>query len=263
MSADPPGIRLATFNVNSIRQRAGHVARFLERERPELLFLQETRCLPEQVPAMEFEALGYRTHAVGQKGGRNGVAVIARIPFTVIAEELPGEAEDDHARFIEVDAAGMRCMGIYLPNGNSGGEPGFAYKLRWMERLAALARERLDDFIPLAILGDYNVCPTDADLAPGALPPTDALVRPESRARFRTLLHMGFTDALAALHPEGAPYTYWDYGPAFELNRGLRIDHILLSPELAERCVACRVDTAPRAEPQPSDHTPVVCDLKG
>lgn len=257
---DPLGI--ATFNVNSIRQRAGHVARFLERQKPHLLFLQETRCLPEQVPAMEFEALGYKVHAVGQKGGRNGVAVIARIPFTVIAEELPGEAEDDHARFIEVEAEGIRFMGIYLPNGNSGGEAGFAYKLRWMERLASLAQQRLDDFLPLAILGDYNVCPTDADLAPGALPPMDALVRPESRARFRALVNLGLTDALKALHPAETPFTYWDYGAAFETNRGLRIDHILLSAELAERCSDCVVDTTPRAEAQPSDHTPVIATIR-
>jgi len=254
-------LRIATFNVNSIRQRAGHVARFLERQKPDLLFLQETRCLPEQVPEVEFTALGYTTHAVGQKGGRNGVACIARVPFTVIGEELPGEAEDDHARFIEVDAEGIRCMGIYLPNGNSGGDAGFAYKLRWMERLAALAQERLDAFLPLAILGDFNVCPTDADLAPGALPPTDALVRPESRGRWRALEHLGLTDALKALHPTHTPFTYWDYGAAFDANRGLRIDHILLSAELAERCTACTVDTAPRAEAQPSDHTPVICDI--
>lgn len=254
-------LRIATFNVNSIRLRAGHVARFLDQQKPDLLFLQETRCLPDQVPTMEFAALGYTTHAVGKKGGRNGVAVIARIPFTVIGETLPGEAEDDHARFLEVEAGGIRAMGIYLPNGNSGGEAGFAYKLRWMERLAALARERLDAFQPLAILGDFNVCPTDDDLLPGGLPPTDALVRPETRAQYRAMLHLGLTDTLHALHPRETHFTYWDYGSAFEFNRGLRIDHILLSPELAERAVACEVDTAPRAEDQPSDHTPVLCDI--
>ena len=142
----------------------------------------------------------------------------ARVPFEVVAEALPGEEDDTHARFIEVSAeGGLRVAGIYLPNGNSGGEEGFAYKLRWMERLRDWTRERLDGFEPCAVLGDFNVCPTDADLAPGALPPTDALVRPESRSRFRALLHLGMTDALRALHPEDAPYTYWDYGPAFEI----------------------------------------------
>lgn len=255
-------MKLATFNVNSIRQRAGHVARFLERQQPDLLFLQETRCTAEQVPAMEFEALGYKTHAVGQAGGRNGVAVIARIPFEVVAERLPGDDDDTQARYIEVRAGGINAAGIYLPNGNSGGEAGFAFKLAWMDRLRAVAADRLDTFTPFAVLGDFNVCPTEADLAPGALPPTDALVRPESRARFRALLHLGLTDALRALHPAETLYTYWDYGAAFEINRGLRIDHVLLSPELAERLESCEVDTAPRSEMQPSDHTPVIATLR-
>jgi exodeoxyribonuclease-3 len=229
---------------------------------PDLLFLQETRCTAEQVPVLEFEALGYRTHAVGQGGGRNGVAVIGRIPFEVVAEALPGDAEDSQARYIEVAAGGLQAAGIYLPNGNSGGEAGFAFKLAWMDRLRALAAERLDAFTPFAVLGDFNVCPTDADLAPGALPPTDALVRPESRARFRALEHLGLTDALRALHPKETLFTYWDYGAAFETNRGLRIDHVLLSAELTERLLACEVDTTPRSEAQPSDHTPVIATLR-
>ncbi|GGI99362.1 exodeoxyribonuclease III [Neoroseomonas lacus] len=256
------GMKLATFNVNSIRQRAGHVARFLDRVKPEILFLQETRCTAEQVPAGEFEALGYTAHAVGQSGGRNGVAVIANIPFEVVAEVLPGDAEDSQARYIEIRAGGLNAAGIYLPNGNSGGEAGFAYKIGWMERLRAVAAERLDTFTPFAMLGDFNVCPTPADLAPGALPPTDALVRPESRAQFRALLHLGLTDALRALHPAETLFTYWDYGAAFETNRGLRIDHVLLSPDLAERLEACEVDTMPRSETQPSDHTPVIATLR-
>lgn len=255
-------MKLATFNVNSIRQRAGHVARFLQRAQPDLLFLQETRCTAEQVPAVEFDALGYRTHAVGQAGGRNGVAVIGRVPYEVVAEHLPGDEEDTQARYVEVRAEGLNAAGIYLPNGNSGGDAGFAFKLRWMDRLRAVAAERLDTFTPFAILGDFNVCPTPADLAPGALPDTDALVRPESRARFRGLLHLGLTDALRALHPDETLFTYWDYGAAFEINRGLRIDHVLLSADLAERLVACEVDTMPRSEAQPSDHTPVIATLR-
>jgi exodeoxyribonuclease-3 len=131
-----------------------------------------------------------------------------------------------------------------------------------MDRLVDWCAAKLEHFQPTALLGDWNVCPTAADLAPGALPPTDALVRPESRARFRALTHLGMTDALAALHPHDAPYTYWDYGANFELNRGLRIDHILLSAELAERLDGCGVDTEARAEEQPSDHAPVWCTLR-
>jgi len=253
--------RLASFNVNSVRRRVPHLLRFLERQAPDLLFLQETKCQAAEFPMLEFEAAGYRGHAVGQRGGRNGVAVLSRIPFEVVAEALPGDPADQQARYIEVAAAGMRAAGIYLPNGNSGGEDGFAYKLAWMDRLVALAEARLDAFLPFAVLGDFNVCPTELDLAPGALPPTDALVHPESRARFRALLHLGMTDALRALHPEERAYTYWDYGPAFEQNRGLRIDHVLLGPDLAERLSGCVVDVGPRAEEQPSDHAPVLCDL--
>jgi exodeoxyribonuclease-3 len=255
-------VRLATFNVNSVRKRAAHVLRFLERHQPDYLFLQETRCKAEEFPAAEFATSGYQLHVVGQHGGRNGVAVLARHPFEVTEEALPGEAEDDHARFIGVRADGMALAGIYLPNGNSGGAEGFQYKLRWMDRLVDWTAERLEQFQATAVLGDWNVCPTDADLAPGALPVTDALVRPESRARFRALSHLGMTDALAALHPADAPFTYWDYGAAFNTNRGLRIDHILLSAELAERLAGCGVDTEARAEEQPSDHAPVWCDLR-
>lgn len=254
-------IRLATFNVNSARRRAGHVRRFLERAQPDLLFLQELKCRTEEFPALEFEGTGYRVHAIGQQGGRNGVAVLGRIPFEVMAESLPGDPADTQARYVEVRAAGMQAAGIYLPNGNSGGDDGYAYKLGWMARLRALAAERLDAFTPFAILGDFNVCPTELDLAPGALPATDALVRPESRAALRAIENLGLTDALRALHPGERLYTYWDYGPAFERNAGLRIDHVLLSAELAERLERAEVDVAPRAEENPSDHTPVVIDL--
>ncbi|SDB70534.1 exodeoxyribonuclease III [Belnapia rosea] len=255
-------LRLASFNVNSIRRRAPHVRRFLDRHQPDLLFLQELKCRTEEFPMGEFEGSGYRIQAIGQPGGRNGVAVLGRIDFEVTGDALPGEAEDDHARFVSIRAAELEAAGIYLPNGNSGGEAGFLYKLRWMERLRDWVAARLDAFVPVAVLGDFNVCPTPADLAPGGLPPTDALVRPESRARFRALTHLGMTDALRALHPQDAPFTYWDYGPAFNMNRGLRIDHALLSPELAERLTGCGVDTLARSEDQPSDHAPVWCDLR-
>jgi exodeoxyribonuclease-3 len=255
-------LKLATFNVNSARRRAPHVLRFLERHKPDVLVLQELKCRTEEFPALEFEGSGYRVHVVGQTGGRNGVAFLSRLPFEVTETSLPGDAEDAQARFVAALVDGVEIAGIYLPNGNSGGEEGIAYKWRFQERLAAWAQARLDALRPVALLGDFNVCPTERDLAKGALPPGDALVHPESRARFRALLHLGFTDALRALHPEDAPFTYWDYGPAFETNRGLRIDHALLSPELAERLVACGVDTVARSEESPSDHAPVWVELR-
>ncbi|MBI0535144.1 exodeoxyribonuclease III [Roseomonas sp. KE2513] len=254
-------MRLCTFNVNSGRKRMPHLRRLLERHVPDIVFLQELKCRTEEFPAMELGDLGYRCHVVGQPGGRNGVAVVSRIPFEVVDEALPDGADDTHARFVEVRAAGAHLAGIYLPNGNSGGVEGYAYKLRWMERLRARVAERLNSFTPYAVLGDFNVCPTDDDFAPGALPRTDALVRPETRAAFRAITHLGMTDALRALHPADAPWTYWDYGPAFESNRGLRIDHALLSAELAERLAGASVDVVARSEESPSDHAPVLFDF--
>jgi exodeoxyribonuclease-3 len=252
-------LRLASFNVNSVRRRVPHLKRFLERHAPDVVFLQELKCKTEEFPELELRETGYAMRAIGQQGGRNGVAVLARIPFDVTAEALPGEETDTQARYIEITTDTATLAGIYLPNGNSGGEEGIAYKWRWMERLAARTRDHLDAFRPFAILGDFNVCPAPDDLAPGALPPTDALVHPETRARFRALLWAGMADAAAALGTR--PYTYWDYGSAFETNTGLRIDHALLSPDLAERLTGFGVDTEARAEQQPSDHAPVWIDL--
>ncbi|MBY0335157.1 MAG: exodeoxyribonuclease III [Acetobacteraceae bacterium] len=255
-------MKLATFNVNSARRRIGHVLRVLQRLSPDVLVLQELKCRTEEFPLMELQGSGYTAHVIGQTGGRNGVALLSRLPFEVTETALPGEAEDVQARFVAARIAGIELAGIYLPNGNSGGDEGIAYKWRFQDRLRDWAQAHLDAFRPVALLGDFNVCPTEADLAKGALPPGDALVHPESRARFRALLHQGFTDALRTLHPTDAPFTYWDYGPAFELNRGLRIDHALLSPELAERLVGCGVDLTSRAEESPSDHAPVWVELR-
>jgi exodeoxyribonuclease-3 len=255
-------VKLATWNVNSIRQREGHVKRWLSRVQPDVLVLQEIKCETAAFPALSFAELGYRAEAVGQKS-YNGVAALARRPFEVIHRALPGlPADDAQARYIEIDVAGLRVIGIYLPNGNSRGEEGFAYKLSWMEALRARAAALLADDVPLVILGDYNVCPTDEDFAPGALPPTDALVRPESRARFRSLLWLGLTDAVRAVQPHGAQHTFWDYqAGCWPRDIGLRIDHALLSPTLAERLLTATPDRAERAEDQPSDHVPVLIEL--
>ncbi len=255
-------MKLATWNVNSIRQREPHVCRWLEKAQPDILLLQEIKCEAAAFPGLNFTGLGYVAEAVGQKA-YNGVAVLARVPFTVTHRRLPGLPEDDvQARYIEIEAAGITLIGIYLPNGNSGGEAGYAYKLAWMDRLADRAEALLARDTPLAIAGDFNVCPADVDAAPGTLPPTDALVRPETRARFRRLLWMGLTDAVRAAHPHGPVYTFWDYqAGAWPRDRGLRIDHILLSPTLAERLTRAEPDRAVRGEAQPSDHVPVVVEL--
>jgi exodeoxyribonuclease-3 len=255
-------MRLATWNVNSIRQRQGHVERWLDRVQPDILVLQEIKCQTPDFPSLAFEACGYRSVVVGQKS-YNGVAALARRPFETIHTVLPGLPPDDaQARYIEIDVAGTRVIGIYLPNGNSGGEAGYAAKLAWMDALHARAESLLADDIPFVILGDYNVAPTDEDYAKGALSPTDALVRPATRAKYRSLVWLGLTDAIRALHPHGAVYTFWDYqSAAWQRDSGLRIDHALCSPVMAERLLAAMPDKRERGEEQPSDHVPVVFDF--
>ena len=255
-------MKIATWNVNSIRQREKHVQRWLARVQPDLLVLQEIKCEATGFPALTFHGGGYHSEVVGQKA-YNGVAALGRAPFTVTHRALPGLPPDDaQARYIELQANGITVIGIYLPNGNSRGEDGFAYKLTWMDRLADRAGALLEADTPTVITGDFNVAPTDEDYAPGALSPTDALVRQESRARFRRLLWLGLTDAVRAVHPHGAVYTFWDYqAGAWQRDLGLRIDHALLSPILAERLVAAAPDREERAQPQPSDHVPVVVEL--
>ncbi len=255
-------MKLATWNVNSIRQRGRHVCRWLEKASPDILVLQEIKCETAAFPGLDFAGLGYKAEAVGQKA-YNGVAVLSRIPFVVTLRRLPGLPEDDlQARYIEIEATGVTIVGIYLPNGNSGGDTGYAYKLAWMDRLGDRAQALLDRDAPLVVAGDFNVCPADVDAAPGTLPPTDALVRPETRARFRRLLWMGLTDAVREAHPHGPAYTFWDYqAGAWQRDRGLRIDHILLSPTLAERLTCADPDRDERGETQPSDHVPVVVEL--
>lgn len=255
-------MKIATWNVNSVRQRERHIRAWLERVQPDVLFLQEIKCEQPAFPALSFQELGYRSDVVGQKS-YNGVAVLSRIPITVTHRTLPGlPAEDAQSRYIEILADGIAMAGIYLPNGNSGGEAGYAYKLAWMELLAERAAALLEADTPTIILGDFNVCPTDEDLAPGTLSPNDALVRPETRAQFRRLLWLGLTDAMRALQPDGPAYTFWDYqAGAWPRDRGLRIDHALLSPTLAERLTSATSDRRERGEDTPSDHVPVVVEL--
>jgi exodeoxyribonuclease-3 len=244
--------------VNSIRTREAHVAEFLAREQPDLLLLQEIKCEAHQFPAMRFAELGYRCEVSGQKS-YNGVALLYRAEVTINHRKLPGMGEEDsHARYIEAECGGLTVGNLYLPNGNSGGEAGYAYKLAWMRSLYTHAGRLLEADRDFILAGDYNVCPTDADYAPGALSRTDALVRPESRAAFNALLWLGLTDALRALHPVAPLYTFWDYqAGAWDRDIGLRIDHALLSPRIAERLEQVVVARAERGKPQPSDHVPV------
>ena len=255
-------MRIATWNVNSVRMRERLVADWLRRVQPDLLLLQEIKCEAAQFPAEAFAELGYAADVVGQKS-YNGVAVLSRVPVEVTLRALPGLPDGDaQARYIEVLAEGLTVGNLYLPNGNSGGAEGYAYKLRWMECLAARTRVLLDADQPCLFAGDYNVCPTDEDFAPGTLSGPDALIRPESRAAYRTMLWHGLTDAVRAVQPRGAVYTFWDYqAGAWPRDLGLRIDHVLLSPSLAERMVSATPDRYERNRLRPSDHVPVVVEF--
>ena len=252
-------MKIATWNVNSVRIREPHVRRWLERVEPDLLLMQEIKCEQPAFPAAAFKALGYDSIVAGQKS-YNGVAILSRLPVDIHHVALPGLPEDDaQARYLEVVAAGVTIGNLYLPNGNSGGESGYAYKLAWMDRLADRAEALLGADTPFVLAGDYNVCPADIDYAPGTLPADDALVRPETRARFRRMLWAGLTDAVRVTTPAGPIYTFWDYqAGAWQRDRGLRIDHALLSPVMADRLATAAPDRAVRGEEQPSDHVPVL-----
>jgi exodeoxyribonuclease-3 len=255
-------MKITTWNVNSIRTRESHVADFLAREQPDLLLLQEIKCEEHQFPALTFSQLGYQSAIVGQKS-YNGVAILHRAPTEVTLRKLPGMTEADaHSRYIEVRSENLTIGNLYLPNGNSGGDAGYAYKLEWMHCLRAHAESLIEADQDFILAGDYNVCPTDADYAKGALPPNDALVRPETRSAFNALIWTGLTDALRALHPAETLYTFWDYqAGAWDRNTGLRIDHALLSPRIAERLTTVTVSKSERAKTQPSDHVPVTVEI--
>ncbi len=255
-------MRIATWNVNSVNARLPALLDWLGAARPEVLLLQEIKCQDEAFPLLEVQSMGYRAAVHGQKS-YNGVAILSRLPLEDVACRLPGDAADPQARWIEATVAGVRVVSLYLPNGNPAPGDKFDYKLAWMERLVGRGRDLLDSGLPAVLGGDYNVCPADADVYDPPGWRDDALCRPESRAAFRRLLHLGYTDALRALHPDAARvYTFWDYqAGAWPRDLGLRIDHLLLSPRATDRLVACDVDRAPRGGDKPSDHIPVWVEL--
>ena len=252
---------IASWNVNSIRARMEHVARWLQAKNPDVLLLQELK--GTDFPATSFKELGYESVAVTQKA-YNGVAILARRPLDVLSTTLLGDEADSHARFLEVNVDGIRIVNIYLPNGNPVGTEKFDYKLAWMDRLQKQAAVWLENDLPVVIGGDFNVIPEDIDCHKPASWIRDALFQPEPRARYRSLLDMGYTDAFRSLHPgETGQFTFWDYfRQAFEHNRGIRIDHFLLSSAVAERLESCEIDKGPRGELRPSDHTPILLSLR-
>ena len=258
-------MRIATWNVNSIRQRAEHLATWLEERKPDIVCLQETKCLDDAFPRQPFESLGYNLAVHGQKTF-NGVAILSRYKFDDVTPGLPGDDSDDHARFIEATVSTaegvVRVASIYLPNGNPPGTDKYAYKLGWMDRLAQYAADRLQLEEPLILAGDYNVIPTPSDVHNPAAWVNDALFLPQTREKFRTLAGLGLTDAVRAVSDDSGLYTFWDYqAGAWQKNWGIRIDHMLLSPQAADRLTAAGIDKHVRTWEKPSDHVPVYLDL--
>jgi exodeoxyribonuclease-3 len=256
-------LSIATFNVNSIKARLGNLLAWAKDAQPDVILLQELKCVESEVPTLELKSLGYEIEALGQKT-YNGVAILSKRPMSDVRKGLPGEDADAQARYIEATIEDVRIASLYLPNGNSGGDDGYAYKLRWMARLKAHAETLLESETPFVLGGDYNVIPAAIDCYDPKAWEGDALYRPETRAAFHALCHLGLTEAWRTLHPQTRAYTFWDYqGGRWQANEGIRIDHFLLSPQAADRLQACEIDGAPRAKDKASDHTPVILTLRG
>ena len=258
-------MRIATWNVNSIRQRIDHLTAWLAERQPDIVCIQEIKCVDDAFPRQAFEALGYNLAVHGQKTF-NGVAILSKFKFDEVTAGLPGDDSDDHARFIEVTvstATGVvRVASIYLPNGNPPNTDKYAYKLAWMDRLSRYAQERLLLEEPLILAGDYNVIPTAADVHNPALWVNDALFLPQTREKFRSFASLGLTDAIRAVSDDDGLYTFWDYqAGAWQKNWGIRIDHMMLSPQAADRLTAAGIDKHVRSWEKPSDHVPVYVDL--
>jgi exodeoxyribonuclease-3 len=258
-------MRIATWNVNSIKQRMEHLAAWLAERAPDIVCLQETKCIDDAFPREPLEALGYNVAVHGQKTF-NGVAVLSKYPFDEVTPKLPGSDEDDHARFLEAvvstSAGVLRFASVYLPNGNPPDTDKYSYKISWMDRLIHYTCERLLLEEPLVLAGDFNVIPSEADARNPTRWVGDALFLPRTRGKFRALCNLGLTDAVRAASDGPGPYTFWDYqAGAWQKNDGIRIDHMLLSPQATDHLTASGVDKHVRSWEKPSDHVPVWIDL--
>jgi exodeoxyribonuclease III len=254
-------LKIATWNVNSIKQRVEPMQRWLKEREPDVVCLQEIKCVDDAFPRSTFEDMGYNVATHGQKA-YNGVAILSKKPIDEVERGLPGGDGDDHARYIEavisVDGGAVRVASIYLPNGNPAPGPKYDYKLAWMERLRAHAHSRLALEEPMVLAGDYNVIPTPDDVHDPAVWVNDALFLPATREKFRELSFLGLTDAIRTTSDDKGLYTFWDYqAGAFQKNNGIRIDHLMLSPQAADKLTAAGIDRATRAGEKPSDHVPV------
>ena len=259
------GMKIVTWNINGVRARIDNLLTWLKESDPDIVCLQEIKTVDDGFPRFEIEALGYHVETHGQKGF-NGVAILSKLRFDEVNRGLPGDDTDEQARFIEgvfsTSGGALRVVSLYLPNGNPVGTEKFPYKLAWMKRLELWALERLALEEPLILAGDYNVIPEPIDAKNPEIWVNDALFQPETRQAFRRLINRGFTEALRATTDAAGIYTFWDYqAGAWQKNNGIRIDHLLLSPEAANRLTSTAVEKHVRAWEKPSDHVPTVAHL--
>src|ERR1700693_3143179 len=258
-------MRIATWNVNSVRQRIELLLTWRRECSPDIVCLQETKCTDEAFPRLEIESLGYNVVTHGQKTF-NGVALLSKLPFDETKSGLAGGDGSRPARFLEgvvpLKQGVLRIACLYLPNGNPVGTDKYPYKLKWMSRLLKYSKQRLKAEEPLILAGDFNVIPAAQDVHNPAAWVNDALFRPATRESFQSLLGLGLTDALRAVTDAPGQYTFWDYqAGAWQKNHGLRIDHLLLSPQASDRLIDVGIDSYVRAWEKPSDHVPVWIDL--
>jgi exodeoxyribonuclease-3 len=251
-------MKIASYNLNGIRARLPRLIEWLEREKPEVVCLQELKCADEALPIADIEAAGYGAVWHGQKGF-NGVAVLARGDTPKLRRTgLPGDPDDTHSRYIEAEVDGVIVASLYLPNGNPVGTEKFDYKIRWFERLASHSTELLEEERLVVLAGDWNVVPEDRDVFSVRATQHDAVMQPEARDVWRRMVNRGWTDTLRALHPdEPKLYTFWDYtAGCWQRDLGFRLDHLLCSPEAADRLTGAGVDKWARAQEKASDHAP-------
>lgn len=259
-------MKIATFNINGIRARIETLTGWLADAQPDVVVLQEIKTQDESFPREPIADLGYNIETHGQKGF-NGVAILSKLALEDVTRGLPGDDADEQARYIEATVVGRRALriaGLYLPNGNPQPGPKFDYKLAWMERLRQRGQALLAAEMPTVMMGDYNVIPEPRDAAFPERWVNDALYQPESRAALRRILFDGWTDAVRLRHPGSTrgPFTFWDYqAGAWQRDNGIRIDHVLLSPQAADLLIDMGIDRDERAKDKPSDHVPVWVDL--
>lgn len=257
-------MKIATFNINGIKARLPALLDWLDEAQPDVALLQEIKSVDEGFPREPFEERGYNIKTHGQKSF-NGVAILSKLPLEDVTRGLPGDDADEQARWIEATVVGktaIRLCGLYLPNGNPCPGPKYDYKLAWMKRLEARARDLLAAEEPALMAGDYNIIPQDEDAKRPEVWQEDALARPESRAAFRRIVNLGFTEAFRARTRGPGHYSFWDYqAGAWNRDDGIRIDHFLLTPQCADLLMDCKIDKDIRAREKPSDHVPVWVEL--